>query len=106
MSIGTVIALITVLSPVVVQLLRLINANITNAKTKAILDSAEKAVSIVEESTAAVAASNPEMAAKGREKLDAAVRIFMQDHPKIPVVEAQQILRSVLPRLGLGATAQ
>ena len=102
MGIAEIIALVSVLSPVVVQVLRLLSAKIENEKTQKIFQDAATAVTFAEE----LANANPELVKGGKEKLDQAVRAFQARNPKIPVEQAKVAIQAALPHLGIGATAK
>jgi len=100
MGIAEIFAIITLLSPIAVQALRLLSAKIDNEKTSKVLRDAANAVSFAEE----LAAANPKLVKDGEAKLDQAVRALQQRNPKIPIAEARTIVQGILPQMGLGAS--
>jgi hypothetical protein len=101
-GIPEIIAIASLAAPVLVQLLRLLNAKIANEKASAVMSAAEQAVLFVEE----VAAANPDLVQKGSGKLTAAAGELMKKYPKLSDPEAKALIRSTLPKLGLGAAAK
>jgi hypothetical protein len=97
-GIPEIIAIASLAAPVLVQLLRLLNAKIASA----VMSAAEQAVLFVEE----VAAANPDLVQKGSGKLTAAAGELMKKYPKLSDPEAKALIRSTLPKLGLGAAAK
>lgn len=96
------IALITVLAPFAVKLLQLLNAKVKNEKASAVMSAAEQAALFVEE----VAAENPELIKTGSDKLTEATRELLRKHPNLNTPEAKQLIKTVLPKLGLGAAGK
>lgn len=101
-----IVGAVLVLAPIVVKLLDLLNAKAKNEKTKAVAQAAADAITFVEETAAEIAKSNPELAKKGAEKLEAARVEFQKKYPKVPIAEAEKIIKTVLPKLGLGAASK